>query len=90
MGEALFLPSYWFHYIISQDASIQCNARSGESNKGKDEIASCGFFRRKENSPEELSEVAQVERFQEDKGGVEPANRLRKGKRRKRIKSQGD
>lgn len=23
MGEALYLPSYWFHYIVSQDASIQ-------------------------------------------------------------------
>jgi hypothetical protein len=23
MGEILYLPSYWFHYIVSQDASIQ-------------------------------------------------------------------
>lgn len=31
-GEVLYIPSYWFHYIVSQDASIQCNARSGDSN----------------------------------------------------------
>jgi len=30
MGEVLYIPSYWFHYIVSQDASIQCNARSGK------------------------------------------------------------
>ena len=34
MGELLYLPSFWFHYIISQDASIQCNARSGNSPRG--------------------------------------------------------
>jgi hypothetical protein len=43
MGEMLYIPSFWFHYIISQDASIQCNARSGESKEGKREIAKCGF-----------------------------------------------
>ncbi len=46
MGELLYLPSYWFHYIISQDASIQCNARSGESTEGKEYIEKCGFSRR--------------------------------------------
>jgi hypothetical protein len=46
MGEMLYLPSYWFHYIISQDASIQCNARSGESIEGKEFIDKCGFSRR--------------------------------------------
>jgi hypothetical protein len=30
-GDILYIPSYWFHYIISQDASLQCNARSGAS-----------------------------------------------------------
>jgi len=33
-GELLYIPSYWIHYIISQDASIQCNARCGESELG--------------------------------------------------------
>ena len=28
-GEILYIPSYWFHYIISLDYSIQCNSRSG-------------------------------------------------------------
>ena len=27
-GEILYIPSYWFHYIISLDYSIQCNSRS--------------------------------------------------------------
>lgn len=49
MGEMLYLPSYWFHYIISQDASIQCNARSGETFPGQEEIAKCGFKRRRED-----------------------------------------
>ena len=31
MGEMLFLPAFWFHYIVSQDASIQCNSRSGDT-----------------------------------------------------------
>ena len=44
MGEVLYLPSYYFHYIISQDASIQCNSRSGNSEKGRDKIKECGFY----------------------------------------------
>jgi hypothetical protein len=28
-GEVLYVPSLWFHYIISLDISIQCNSRSG-------------------------------------------------------------
>jgi len=42
-GEALYIPSYWFHYIISQDASVQCNARSGASNdeKAREVIKKC-------------------------------------------------
>lgn len=30
-GEVLYLPSFWFHYIVSLDYSVQCNARSGMS-----------------------------------------------------------
>jgi hypothetical protein len=44
MGEILYIPSYWFHYIISQDASIQCNARSGDSEVGREQITNCGFY----------------------------------------------
>jgi hypothetical protein len=28
-GEALYIPSHWFHYIVSLQKSAQCNARSG-------------------------------------------------------------
>jgi len=28
-GEVLYIPSFWFHYIISLEYSIQCNSRSG-------------------------------------------------------------
>jgi hypothetical protein len=44
MGEMLYIPSFWFHYIVSQDASIQCNARSGDSDIGRKDITKCGFY----------------------------------------------
>ena len=47
-GEILYIPSYWFHYIVSQDESIQCNTRSGSGEEGYDEIAKCGFGRDKD------------------------------------------
>ncbi|KAJ1421412.1 cupin-like domain-containing protein [Ochromonadaceae sp. CCMP2298] len=28
-GEVLYIPTYWFHYIVSLRYSIQCNSRSG-------------------------------------------------------------
>ncbi|KAL3925264.1 MAG: hypothetical protein SGARI_005874, partial [Bacillariaceae sp.] len=28
-GEILFIPSYWFHYIIGLQKNAQCNVRSG-------------------------------------------------------------
>ena len=34
-GEILFIPSYWFHYPISLEYSIQCNTRSGQPAVGK-------------------------------------------------------
>lgn len=42
-GEMLYIPSYWFHYIVSQDSSIQCNCRSGESEQGREHITGCGI-----------------------------------------------
>ena len=57
-GEVLFLPrshaqhcaacpltrtSWWFHYIISLDISVQCNLRSGLSGRHRDAIENCGF-----------------------------------------------
>jgi hypothetical protein len=42
-GEVLYIPSFWIHYIISLDTSIQCNSRSGfpPSMIGKDFIDDC-------------------------------------------------
>lgn len=40
-GEVLYLPSYWFHFIIAQDATIQCNARSGDSARGQEHVRQC-------------------------------------------------
>ena len=42
-GEVLYIPSFWFHYVVSLDYSIQCNSRSGfpENNAGKKDIEKC-------------------------------------------------
>ena len=42
-GEVLYIPSYWFHYIVSLKYSIQCNSRSGSPphKEGQDEIEKC-------------------------------------------------
>lgn len=43
MGEVLYIPSFWFHYIISLSYSIQCNSRSGfpKRKKGVKYINKC-------------------------------------------------
>lgn len=66
MGEVLYIPSYWFHYIISQDGSIQCNARSGESKPGREEISKCGFTRRKDEKNDEVDEPQRGEEEEEN------------------------
>ena len=33
-GEVLYIPSHWFHYIISLQKSAQCNVRSGVDKEG--------------------------------------------------------
>ena len=42
-GEVLYVPAYWFHFIVSMEYSFQCNTRSGspESNIGRKEIQAC-------------------------------------------------
>ena len=42
-GEILYIPSYWLHYIISLQYSIQCNSRSGSPPKdqGAADIMKC-------------------------------------------------
>jgi hypothetical protein len=42
-GEMAYLPSNWFHHIISLEFNMQCVARSGHSLVGDDYIEECGF-----------------------------------------------
>jgi hypothetical protein len=42
-GQALYLPANWFHFIVSLTLSVQCNARSGTSPVGNEQIAQCGL-----------------------------------------------
>lgn len=45
-GEVLYIPSYWFHYVISLQYSIQCNSRHGTppNDIGKKHIDECVNF----------------------------------------------
>ncbi len=42
-GDVLYLPTNWFHYIISLELNFQCNTRSGVNNEYMDAIRNCGF-----------------------------------------------
>ena len=42
-GEVLYLPSFWFHYIVSLTINFQCNTRSGTTREHYEHIAKCGF-----------------------------------------------
>ena len=44
-GDMLYLPTYWFHFIVSLNINFQCNSRSGESYEYQDPITKCGFDR---------------------------------------------
>ena len=39
-GEILYIPSHWFHYIVSLQKSAQCNVRSGREFEGSPEWGS--------------------------------------------------
>jgi hypothetical protein len=43
IGEVLYIPSFWFHYIVSLDYSVQCNTRSGPppNHNSEDQIDKC-------------------------------------------------
>ena len=41
-GEVLYIPSNWFHYIISLQKSAQCNVRSGHDTGATEEFG--GFM----------------------------------------------
>ena len=42
-GDLLYLPTNWFHYIISLDLNFQCNTRSGVGEEYMYPIRACGF-----------------------------------------------
>jgi len=42
-GDALYLPTNWFHHIISLGLNWQCNARSGSTKHYNEVIHQCGF-----------------------------------------------
>ncbi|RYE98645.1 MAG: hypothetical protein EOO41_02135 [Methanobacteriota archaeon] len=43
-GDALYVPSFWFHFIVSLSVNVQCNARSGTPPHGTAAIRECGFL----------------------------------------------
>lgn len=44
-GDVLYVPSYWFHYIVSLNVNFQCNCRSGRNNIRYSQIIhKCGKF----------------------------------------------
>ncbi|KAG7339623.1 cupin-like domain containing protein [Nitzschia inconspicua] len=42
-GDGLYLPTYWFHFIVSLTINYQCNARSGTTYENQRHISQCGF-----------------------------------------------
>jgi len=42
-GDFLYLPTHWFHFIISLGLNYQCNTRSGRSNEYTKDVKKCGF-----------------------------------------------
>lgn len=42
-GDVLYLPTHWFHHIISLDLNWQCNARSGITGQYSDYVNKCGL-----------------------------------------------
>jgi len=42
-GDALYLPTFWFHFIVSLELNFQCNQRSGVSSETRGWIKDCGF-----------------------------------------------
>ena len=42
-GDSLFLPSLWFHFIVSLSLNVQCNTRSGLDHKHVPDLEDCGW-----------------------------------------------
>ncbi|CAM9562254.1 unnamed protein product [Discosporangium mesarthrocarpum] len=64
-GELLYIPSYWYHYIVSESFSIQCNARSGSppGNEGAEETRSCIGFPQEEAFGKKTRHLFEEEEF---------------------------
>jgi hypothetical protein len=43
-GDALYVPSGWFHFIVSLDTNVQCNTRSGSPPLHGEALAACGIL----------------------------------------------
>lgn len=43
-GQVLYLPTNWFHFIVSLDLNMQCNTRSGITDHYMTPIHKCGFI----------------------------------------------
>ena len=43
-GDIMYLPTYWFHHIVSLTLNYQCNVRSGHSLHYDQDIYDCGFL----------------------------------------------
>jgi hypothetical protein len=41
-GDALYLPTFWFHYIVSLELNFQCNTRSGYGGERESFVEKCG------------------------------------------------
>lgn len=42
-GQVLYLPTDWFHFIVSLELTFQCNSRSGVGDEYKEVMQQCGF-----------------------------------------------
>ena len=42
-GDILYLPTSWFHFIVSLNMNYQCNARCGITYENSNEITKCGL-----------------------------------------------
>ena len=42
-GDAMYLPTSWFHFIVSLNENYQCNARSGVTYENEHHIKKCGL-----------------------------------------------
>lgn len=42
-GDVLYLPTLWFHTIVSLNINYQCNARSGSTTEYHHHVEKCGF-----------------------------------------------